>query len=232
MGGAVGHSDSVFRPRDEAEIAAFLAARSNAGEPVTVRGGGSKAALGRPAGDDAALLDLSGLAGITLYEPEELVLTAGAGTPIANIAAAVGKHNHAWRFEPPDFAALLGADNTHSTLGGVVAGVFARRIKAGAVRDHVLGASAVGGDGKIFKSGGRVVKNVTGFDGPKLPDRLYGTLAVMTEITIKVLPAPEASRTLLLFGQDASGAIGAMSDALAMPCDVFARRTFPRGGAA
>lgn len=219
----------LFQPRDAAEIADFLTERAETAAPVRVRGGGSKAGLGRPPVDDEALLDIGGLAGITLYEPAELVMTARAGTKLSDIAAALGEHGQCLAFEPPGLGPLLGAEGAVPTLGGVVAAGWSgpRRIKAGAVRDHVLGMQAVGGDGRAFKSGGRVVKNVTGFDLPKLLTGSHGTLAVMTEITIKVLPAPETSRTLLLPGLDDAAAIRALCDALGGPYEVSGAAHLP-----
>jgi glycolate oxidase FAD binding subunit len=224
----------AFKPARAEEIADFLADRTEAGAPVLIRGGGSKDALGRPSPNGAESLDLSGLAGITLYEPEELVLTARAGTSLAEIEAAIGEHGQCLAFEPPDFGPLLGATGSAPTLGGVVAAGLSgpRRIKAGAARDHVLGAQAFGGDGRAFKSGGRVVKNVTGFDLPKLLTGSHGTLAAMTEITVKILPAPEISRTLLLLGLEAPEAIRALTAALGGPNEVSGAAHLPPPAAA
>ena len=196
---------------------------------MRVQGGGSKAGLGRPAEADETILDVSALSGITLYEPDELVLTARAGTSMAEIQAAISEKRQCLGFEPPDFGGLFGGDAGRSTLGGVVAAGLSgpRRIKAGAVRDHVLGILSVAGDGVIFKSGGRVVKNVTGFDLPKLLTGSHGTLAVLTEITIKVLPAPETSRTLLLQGLDDAAAVGLMCEALGGPYEISAAAHLP-----
>ena len=222
-------SVSSFKPRTDEEVAAFLAARSGSGMPVAVQGGGSKAALGRPPGEDSVTLDLCGLAGITLYEPAELVMTARGGTTMAEIAAAVSERGQCLAFEPPDLAPLLGIQNVSATLGGTVATGWSgpRRVKAGAVRDHVLGARAIGGDGHAFKSGGRVVKNVTGFDLPKLLTGSHGTLAVMTEITIKVLPAPEQTRTLILLGLDPDSAIRALTEAMGGPYEISGAAHLP-----
>jgi glycolate oxidase FAD binding subunit len=221
-----------FQPHDTDEIASFLRDRSLAGAPVFVRGGGSKAAFGRPSRDGEIALDMASLSGITLYEPDELVLTARAGTKLSDIAAAVGERGQCLAFEPPDFRALF--DGGDSTLGGTVASGWSgpRRIKAGAVRDHVLGALAVGGDGQIFKSGGRVVKNVTGFDLPKLLTGSHGTLAVMTDITIKVLPAPEATRTLVVLGLEDVAAVRLLCDVLGSPYEVAGAAHLPPAVAA
>ena len=210
-----------FQPCDSDEIAAFLRQSSEAAAHVVVRGGGTKAAFGRPPVIGETILDMSAISGIVLYEPDELVLTARAGTKLRDITAAVAERGQCLAFEPPEFGALFGNDAA-STLGGVVASGWSgpRRIKVGAVRDHVLGALAIGGDGQIFKSGGRVVKNVTGFDLPKLLTGSHGTLAVMTDITIKVLPAPQATRTLVVLGLGDGAAIRLLCDLLGSPLEV------------
>jgi glycolate oxidase FAD binding subunit len=226
------NAPASFQPRDADEIAEFLRERSGAGASVMVRGGGSKSGFGRPLRVDETVLDLAGLSGITLYEPGELVLTARAGTKLSDIAAAVAEHGQCLAFEPPEFGLLFG-NGAHSTLGGAVASSWSgpRRIKAGAVRDHVLGALAVGGDGEVFKSGGRVVKNVTGFDLPKLLTGSHGTLAVMTDITIKVLPAPEVTRTIAVLGLDDADAIRLLCDLLGSPFEVTGAAHLPAGSA-
>ncbi len=161
------------------------------GKTLEVAGRGSKRALGRPSQSDLTL-DLSGLSGVTLYEPEELVLSARAGTPIAEIEALVASRGQQLAFEPMDYGPILGGPAGAGSLGGALAANLSgpRRIKAGAARDHFLGFSAVSGRGETFKSGGRVVKNVTGYDLCKVLAGSFGTLAAMTEVTIKVLPAP------------------------------------------
>ncbi len=155
-------------------------------------GRGTKRAIGRAAQWDATL-DLSGLSGVTLYEPEELVLSAKAGTPLAEIEALVAASKQELAFEPMDYGALLGGEAGAGTIGGAIAANLSgpRRIKAGAARDHFLGFSAVSGRGETFKSGGRVVKNVTGYDLCKLIAGSWGTLAAMTDVTIKTLPKAE-----------------------------------------
>jgi glycolate oxidase FAD binding subunit len=222
-----------FKPCHADEIAAFLRERSDVGAPVFVNGGRSKSSFGRPPQVGELALDMSGLSGITLYEPDELVLSARAGTKLQEIAAVVAQRGQCLAFEPPEFGGLFGNDNM-STLGGAVASGWSgpRRIKAGAVRDHVLGALAVGGDGQIFKSGGRVVKNVTGFDLPKLLTGSHGTLAVMTDITVKVLPAPEATRTLAVLGLDDAAAIRLLCAVLGSPYEVSGAAHLPAAVAA
>ncbi|MBL4693660.1 MAG: glycolate oxidase subunit GlcE [Magnetovibrio sp.] len=172
--------------------------------PLEIIGHGSKRGLGRAVSAEA-ILDLSDLSGILLYEPEELVMSAKAGTPLVEIQAALDDAKQILAFEPRGEGALYG------TTGGTIGGVFAtaqvgpRRPLVGSARDHLLGFHAVSGRGENFKSGGRVVKNVTGFDLSKLMVGSMGTLAVMTEVTFKVLPRPEKSRTLLVFGAEDAG---------------------------
>ena len=174
-------------------------------------------------------LDLSALAGITLYEPAELVLTARAATTLTDIEVALAANNQMLAFEPPDVGPLLGAAPGAGTLGGAIACNLAgpRRPKAGAARDHVLGVRAVTGRGEIVKAGGRVVKNVTGYDLAKLFTGSFGTLAALTEITVKVLPGGEKTRTVLAYGLDVALAVAAMTRALAGPDDVSAACWLP-----
>src|ERR1700730_3440532 len=182
---------------------------------LEILGHGSKRAVGRPLQTDL-ILDLSALSGITLYEPEELVLSAKAGTSLSEIEALVAAKGQRLAFEPMDCGQLLGSSIGRGSIGGTIAANLCgpRRLTAGAARDHLLGFVAVSGRGELFKAGGRVVKNVTGFDLSKLLAGSFGTLAVMSEVTLKVLPRPEAAATLLLLGQDAATAAGSMAAAL------------------
>jgi glycolate oxidase FAD binding subunit len=193
-----------------------------------VVGRGSKQAIGRAAQWDATL-DLSGLSGVTLYEPEELVLSAKAGTPLAEIEALVAASKQELAFEPMDYAAVLGSDAGSASIGGVLAANLSgpRRIKAGAARDHFLGVNAVSGRGETFKSGGRVVKNVTGYDICKLLAGSWGTLAAMTDVTIKTLPRAETEATVLVLNLDDGAARKAMSAATGSFADVSAAAHLP-----
>jgi glycolate oxidase FAD binding subunit len=215
----------VFKPARPADVAAALAETKGAFE---VTGRGSKRALGRPPGDGMARLDLSALAGITMYEPEELVLSARAGTPIAEVRERLAQQNQELAFDPPDLSGLLGGRDAGS-LGGAIACNLSgpRRIKAGAARDHILGFEGVNGRGEAFKSGGRVMKNVTGFDLAKLIAGSYGTLAVMTDVTVKVMPRPEKVRTVLVFGLSADAAVAAMREAMGSAHEVAAAAHVP-----
>jgi glycolate oxidase FAD binding subunit len=217
-----------FRPTTASELTAVVAEAVVREEPMELLAGGSKRGLGRPL-QLPHRLDLSAFAGIGLYEPEELVLTAGAATPLAEIEAALDDKQQMLAFEPPDWRGLLGTTGTAPTIGGILACNLAgpRRIRQGAARDHFLGFHAVSGRGEAFKAGGRVVKNVTGYDLPKLVAGSYGTLAAMTEITVKVLPRPEATRTLVLKSLDDEAARRAMSAALASSHEVSGAAHLP-----
>lgn len=187
---------------------------------LEVLGSATKRGIGKPVKAQGTL-DLSHLLGITSYEPEELVFSALAGTPRHVAEAALAKSSQMFAFEPPDLSALLGTQGT-GTLGGMIATNLSgpRRIKAGAVRDHVLGFEAVSGRGEIFKAGGRVVKNVTGYDLPKLMTGSWGTLAVLHEVTLKVLPRPESEMTLVVHGVNAQEASQIMSAAMGSAAEV------------
>jgi len=219
---------SVVTPRDAGEVRDAVAWSLANATPVEVLGHGSKRAIGRPV-QAGLTLDLSRLAGITLYEPEELVLAAAAGTPLAAIEAELAAHGQELAFEPMDYGPLLGGAPDRGTVGGLLAANLAgpRRIKAGAARDHVLGIKAVSGRGEAFKSGGRVVKNVTGYDLPRTLAGSWGTLAVFTEVTLKVLPRAETETTLVLTGLDAAAAGRAMRRAMAGPVDVSGAAFLP-----
>lgn len=218
-----------FRPTTEQEISDALSWALEKGAALDVRGSGSKRGLGRLMAE-SAVVDLSGLTGITLYEPEELVLQARAGTPLAEIEAALAAKNQELAFEPPDFGPLLGSNNK-GTIGGAIACNLAgpRRIKAGAARDHFLGATAHAGRGEVFKTGSRVVKNVTGYDLCKVLAGSYGTLAIMSDVTVKVLPAAPEVRTALVIGLTDAQAITAMSDILGSAHETSAAAHLPAG---
>jgi len=204
----------------------MVAASTRPLEPI---GGGSKRAIGQLVAADP--LDLSALGGIVNYEPAELVLTARAATPLATIEAALAAEAQRLAFEPPDFGPLLGTV-LPQTLGGVLATNLAgsRRVSGGAARDHFLGCHAVTGRGEQFKAGGKVVKNVTGYDLPKLLAGSWGTLAVLTEVTIRVAPAPELDRTLIVPTRTAAEGVALLAAALGSPYDVSAAGFDPARG--
>jgi glycolate oxidase FAD binding subunit len=219
---------SDLKPRDGKDVEAAVQWALAEGKTLEVIGQGSKRGIGRAAQWDLSL-DLSDLSGVTLYEPQELILSAKAGTPIAEIEALLAANNQELAFEPIDYAPVFGATPGRGTIGGTLGANLCgpRRIKAGAARDHFLGVTAVSGRGETFKSGGRVVKNVTGYDLCKVLSGSWGTLAVMTDVTIKVLPRAETEQTVLVLGLDDAAAIRAMSAAMNSSNDVSGAAHFP-----
>ena len=203
------------------------------GKAIAVEGAATKAAIGRPFAPDL-VLSLAKLSGVVSYEPTELVLTAQAGTPLTEIEALLAQHGQRLAFEPMDYAPLFGAPAGRATLGGIIAGNISgpRRIKVGAARDHFLGFAGVSGRGEAFKAGGKVVKNVTGYDLSKLVAGSWGTLAVLTEVTLKVLPTPPETATLLIAGAPDDAAVRALSAALNAPAEVTGAAHLPASVAA
>ncbi|MFL5041662.1 MAG: glycolate oxidase subunit GlcE [Xanthobacteraceae bacterium] len=218
----------TLKPRDAKDVEDAVQWALAQSKALEIVGGGSKRAIGRPAQTDLTL-DLSGLSGVTLYEPEELVLSARAGTPLAEVEALIAAKDQMLAFDPMDYGPLLGGPSGRATIGGVLAANLSgpRRLKAGAARDHFLGFSAVSGRGEIFKSGGRVVKNVTGYDLCKVMAGSWGTLAALAEVTIKVLPRPETEETVTVLGLDDRTAVTALSAAMGSAAEVSGAAHLP-----
>jgi glycolate oxidase FAD binding subunit len=217
----------TLRVRDAKDVEQVVRAALASEQPLEIVGHGTKRLIGQPMATNA-LLDLSALNAVTAYEPNELIITVEAGAPLADVLSLIDSKNQQFAFEPVNTAQLLGMSNT-GTIGGMIGAGLAgpRRIKAGGARDHLLGAHAVSGFGDSFKAGGRVVKNVTGYDLCKLLAGSWGTLAVMTEVTLKVMPRAESERTLVLRGLDDVTANKAMTTALGSPFDVSAAAHVP-----
>ena len=213
-----------MRPETESELAEAV---HGAAGPLVVRGGGTRG-LGAPAGE---VLETGALSGVVLYEPGALTLVAQAGTPLAEIEPLLAAEGQRLAFEVPDMRGLLGRQG-HSTIGGVMAANASgpRRVQAGAARDFLLGVRFVDGRGTIIKNGGRVMKNVTGYDLVKLLAGSHGTLGVLTEVSLKVLPAPAAQATLVLDGLSDTEAVTAMARALGSPYDVTGAAHWPGRG--
>jgi glycolate oxidase FAD binding subunit len=218
----------TLKPRNGKEVEEAVRFALGNEKPLELAGQGTKRAVGRPS-QTGLTLDLSGLTGVTLYEPAELVLSARAGTPLAEIESLLEKNNQELAFEPIDYGPLLGGKADRGTLGGAIAANLSgpRRIKSGAARDHFLGVTAVTGRAETIKSGGRVVKNVTGYDLCKLLAGSWGTLAAMTDITVKVLPKTETETTVLIAGLDDARACAAMAAAMGSSCDVSGAAHLP-----
>lgn len=218
----------VLKPTDKAQVEEAVRWALGNDKSFELVGSGSKRALGRPSQTDLTL-DLSGLTGVVLYEPDELILSARAGTPLSEIEKLLADNNQQLDFEPMDYGPLLGQDAGQGTIGGALAINVSgpRRIKAGAARDHFLGATMVTGRGETVKTGGRVVKNVTGYDLCKVLAGSWGTLAAMTDVTIKVLPKPETEATVVVEGLDDAQACAAMAAAMGSSCDVSAAAHLP-----
>lgn len=211
---------TVQAPICESDLAEMVSTACSARVSLQVRGGGTR--TGPVTGSDhATVLTTSMLSGISLYDPGALTLVVKAGTPIADIERELAAENQILAFEPMDHRTILATSGT-PTIGGVAALNVSgpRRIKAGACRDSVIGVRFVDGGGGIIKSGGRVMKNVTGLDLAKLMCGARGSLGVITEIALKLLPAPETAASLVIHGATGTDAVGVMSRALGTPFEV------------
>src|SRR5580692_1354118 len=217
----------TLKVRDAKDVEQAVRAAIAGEQPLEIIGHGTKRMVGQPMATNA-LLDLSALNAVKSYEPNELIITVEAGAPLSDVKSLIDSKNQRFAFEPMDTAGLLGTPE-EGTIGGMIAAGLAgpRRIQAGAARDHLLGAHAVSGFGDSFKAGGKVVKNVTGYDLCKLLAGSWGTLAVMTEVTLKVMPRPESERTLVLRCLDDLTANRAMTTALGSPFDLSGAAHLP-----
>ncbi len=221
----------ALRPTSVEDLCAIVA---ESREPLEIRGGGTKALVGAP--NAARVLDMRGLAGVIDYDPAELVITLRAGTPLRKVIELLAENGQHLPFEPWDHAPLFSKPAGEATIGGVIAAGVAgpRRVTAGGARDHLLGLTAVTGRGEVLVAGARVVKNVTGYDVPKLFAGSWGRLGAMAELTLKVLPAPRETATLAIAGLGPRAAQAAMAAALGSPHGVCSAahlpQTFDRAG--
>ena len=209
------------RPGADWELQFVIAGCAEKRLPIEIVGSGSKRAIGRPV-DGTVTITTASMRGISLYEPNELVMSARAGTPLSQIEAELAARGQMLPFEPIDLAPATGGPQGTQTIGAVFATNMsgARRVQYGAARDHLLGVKGVNGRAELFKAGGRVMKNVTGYDISRGLAGSWGTLAVMTEVTFKVIPWPETAATVIFLGLPDKLAVELLSTAMAQPFEV------------
>jgi glycolate oxidase FAD binding subunit len=217
----------MLTPASEEEAAEIVKASVADGHTLEIAGGRTKRGIGQTLEADR-LLSTVKLIGITEYNPGELVISARAGTPFADIEAALALNNQMLAFQPGDWRSLFGSNGT-PTIGGIVAANISgsRRIAAGAARDSLLGVRFANGAGEIIKNGGKVMKNVTGLDLVKMMAGSWGTLGLITEVSLKVLPLPETESTLAIRGVSDSKSAAIMAAAMGTSADVTGAAHLP-----
>ena len=196
-------SNNIYYPEDEAQVSKLVKELYKKNLPTELIGTGSKSFIGNKI-QSAKKLSISKLSGIVEYLPEELYIKVKANTPLELIEKELEKNNQELAFEPIDFGFIENGKSNKGTIAGYLACNFAgsRRFKVGSVRDHILGFRGVNGKGDIIKSGGTVVKNVTGYDLSKLVTGSFGTLVALTEVVLKVLPKKKLSNTIIIYIED------------------------------
>mgnify|MGYP001179905805 CR=1 FL=1 len=219
---------SIFKPSSEKDISEFVRFCNQKNIPVEIKGSGSKSKIGRNFQSEKTL-DLSSYSGIIKYEPEELYIKVKSGTSISEISKELEKYNQQLAFEPTDFGYIFDGESNPGTIGGTMACNFSgpRRFKSGSVRDHVLGVKIINGRGDLVKSGGTVVKNVTGYDLSKIITGSYGTLGVISEISIKVLPKPPSVKSLIIHNAQLKKSLDYINISLSSSSDVSGAVFYP-----
>ena len=218
---------TCLQPTSESDVADAVRAAAASQSPLEIRGGGTRLELGRPV-QASQTLALDQLSGVSLYEPGALTVVAKAGTPLKALEAELGAENQRLPFEPMDHRELFGSSGEPTIGGAVASGISGpRRLQAGACRDSVIGVRFVNGQGDMVKNGGRVMKNVTGYDLSKLMTGAYGTLGVLTEVSLKVLPSPEMTATLVYRGLEDRAAVKLMADAVGSPFEISGAAHLP-----
>lgn len=216
-----------YQPDSVAALVDVIAQAGASGQRLELRGGGTRLDFGAPR--NAAIVDLTALDSVIDYDPAELVITVGAGARLADVEALLTERSQMLAFEPCDHGPLYGNPAGAGTIGGMVASGMSgsRRLSRGAARDHLLGFTAVSGHGEVFVAGGRVTKNVTGFDLPKLACGMWGRLFALTQVSLKTLPLAQRSLSVILEGLSPRDAICAMSRALGSQAQVAAAAHIP-----
>ncbi|SIP99962.1 glycolate oxidase FAD binding subunit [Rhizobium sp. RU35A] len=218
---------AILVPVCEEEAAGMIRAAAEGGRRLAISGGNTRSGFGRPVEADAVLRS-AGISGIVAYDPAEMVMTARAGTPVAEIEEALLENGQMLSFDPIDHRAIMGTEG-EPTIGGVFAtnASGSRRLSAGAARDSLLGIRFVNGRGEAIRAGGRVMKNVTGLDLVKLLAGSHGTLGLLTEVTFRVLPRPQTEQTIIISGLDDAAATRVMATAMGLPLEVSAAAHLP-----
>lgn len=217
----------MLLPASEMEATDLIRDHADARQALAIIGGNTRSGFGNEVEAEACLSSRA-MSGIAAYNPAEMVMTVQAGTPVAEVEAALSAANQMMAFEPVDHRAVMGTVG-EPTIGGVFAANVSgpRRYVAGAARDSLLGIRFINGKGEAIKAGGRVMKNVTGLDLVKLLAGSYGTLGFLTEVTFRVLPVPPAQTTLVLSGLEDEAATHVMAAAMATSMEVSGAAHLP-----
>ena len=213
-------NSDILKPNNENDLKEIIKYCYKKDLPIEIVGAGTKNQIGKKL-QCAKILDMSNISGIVEYKPEELYITVKAGTPVKTVQDELKKNNQHLAFEPINFSELFKKDSNEGTIGGTLSCNFsgARRFKVGSARDHILGFKGYNGKGEKIKSGGTVVKNVTGYDLSKLVTGSFGTLLILSEITLKVLPLQTDTKTIIVSGLALEHSLGIMGSAIASSND-------------